>query len=68
MKGLFKFAIGIGIGTALGALAYVVLTSEDEQGLVHDIKTLANEVIEAGQQAAESKRSELEKELGVKLG
>ena len=67
MKGLLKFAAGIGIGAAIGAVTYLALTSEDDQGIVHDMKTLLVEAIEAGREAAESKRNELEAELGIKL-
>ena len=67
MKGLLKFTSGIGMGIALGALGYLILTSEDEEGLVHDLKAFFKDVVEEGRTAAESRRKELEEELGIKL-
>lgn len=67
MKGFFKFATGIGLGAAIGAIAYFILTSEDEDGITHDLKTVLNEIVKSGREAAETKRSELESELGIKL-
>lgn len=64
MKGLLKFIGGLALGAAVGAGAYLVLTNEDEEGVIHDLKMLVNEVLEAGKEAAQTRRAELERELG----
>lgn len=66
MKGFLKFTSGIGLGIALGAIGYLVMTSEDEEGIVHDLKVFIKDVIEEGRSAADSRRKELEAELGIK--
>ncbi|NOX62799.1 MAG: hypothetical protein GXP42_12765 [Chloroflexi bacterium] len=63
MTSFLKFIGGAALGAAIGAGVYFVLTSEREEGLVHDFKALVNEVIEGGKRAAEQRRIELEMEL-----
>lgn len=67
MKGFLKFTSGIGLGIVLGAIGYLVMTSEDEEGIVHDLKVFLKDVAKEGRSAAESRRKELEEELGIKL-
>lgn len=68
MKGLLKFIGGLALGAAVGAGVYFVLTNEDEEGVAHDLKMLVNDVLEEGKQAAQARRVELERELGVQSG
>lgn len=62
MKTLFKLVLFAAVGAAI----YFVVTSEDEEGLDHDIKALVNEVVTEGKKAAEQRRTELETELGYR--
>lgn len=64
MSSIFKFMGGIILGTALGAGIYVVVTQDNEDGIIAGAKSFVNNVIAEGKQAAETKRTELETELG----
>jgi hypothetical protein len=66
MSYFLKFVGGILVGAALGAGVYVVLTRKNETGLIAEAKTLLNNIVEEGKQAAETRRIELEAELGQK--
>lgn len=68
MSSILKFMGGILLGSALGAGSYVVLTQDNENGLIAEIKSFVNNVVDQGQQAAEAKRTELEIELGQTPG
>ena len=63
MSSFLKFIGGAALGAAIGAGVYFALTSDHEEGLIHDFKALVNEVIEEGKRAAEQRRMELEMEL-----
>ena len=67
MSHLLKFVGGIVLGAALGAGVYVVLTREDDTGLIAQAKLFVNDVAEEGRRAAEARRKELEVELGQKV-
>ncbi len=64
MNGLVKLVSGLVIGTAIGVGIYLILTQDSEEGLVHDVKSLANQALEEGKRAASDKRQQLEIELG----
>jgi hypothetical protein len=64
VNGLLKLIGGLVIGTAIGVGLYLILTQDSEEGLVHDMKSLANQAVEEGKRAASEKRQQLEIELG----
>ena len=64
MKGLLKLVGGIMIGAAIGAGVYLLMTNESEEGVVADVKSIVNDAIEQGKQAADTRRTELQIELG----
>ncbi len=64
---LVKFFGGVALGAAVGAGIYLVLSSEDEEGVIHGVKETVNRAIEEGRRAAEQRRRELELELGFTL-
>ncbi len=64
---LVKFFGGVALGAAVGAGIYLVLSSEDEEGVIHGVKETVNRAIEEGRRAAEQRRRELELELGFAL-
>lgn len=68
MKFLIKLLGGVVVGAAAGVGAYLLLTSEDEEGFVADLKSLVNDVVAEGKRAAELRRLELETELGQRPG
>ncbi|RME46080.1 MAG: hypothetical protein D6791_09175 [Chloroflexi bacterium] len=63
MKGLLQVLGGVTLGAALGAGIYLLLTNEEDEGFLSDLKSLLDEVIEEGKRAAEQRRLELEQEL-----
>jgi len=64
MSPILKFMGGILLGSAMGAGIYVVLTQDNENGLIAGAKAFVNNVVEEGNQAAAMRRTELEIELG----
>lgn len=64
MKGLFKLLAGLAIGAAVGAGIYLVLSQDNDEGFVSDMKQLAQKVVDEGKLAAEQRRREMEVELG----
>ena len=66
MSAILKFMGGLVVGAALGVGTYVVLTQDNEEGLIGDAKAFLNNAVEQGKQAAETRRSELQIELGQK--
>ncbi len=62
-----KFFGGVLLGAAVGAGIYFVVTSDDEQGVVHHIKERVRFALEEGRRAMEARRQELEQELGFSL-
>ncbi|MCO6450183.1 MAG: hypothetical protein J5I90_05285 [Caldilineales bacterium] len=63
MNGFLKLVGGLIIGAAAGTAIYLALTSDDEEGFIHDMKTLANDVVSDGRRAASERRMTLEREL-----
>ena len=63
MNGLLKLIGGVLLGAAAGAAVYLTLTSDDEEGIVHDMKALVDDVINDGKRSAAERRAELEREL-----
>lgn len=64
MKTLLKLIGGLAIGAAIGTGIYLLLSRNEEEGVVHDVKMLVNDAIEEGKRAAESRREQLQVELG----
>ncbi len=64
---LIKFFGGVALGAVVGAGVYLVISSEDEEGVVHGVKEAVNRALEEGRRAAELRRRELELELGFPL-
>lgn len=63
MSKLLKFLGGVAFGAAIGAGVYLVLTQEDETGLLSDVKAVIANAVEEGKQAAQEQRRLLEQEL-----
>ncbi len=63
MKGMLKLVSGMVMGAAIGASIYLLLSNENDEGVISDVKYLVNEVLEEGRQAAAARRVELEIEL-----
>jgi len=63
MSKLLKFLGGVALGAAIGAGVYLVLTQEDENGLLSDVKSIVEKALEEGKQAAQEQRRLLEQEL-----
>ena len=64
MSGFLKFLGGVTVLGAIGIGVYLVLTDQKEEGLAHDIKAAAKEIVDEGKKAAEQRRLELQTELG----
>ena len=64
MSPILKFLGGIILGSALGAGIYVVFTQDNKIGIIDGAKAFVNNIVEEGKQAAETRRTELEIELG----
>jgi len=64
MSPILKFIGGVFGGAALGAGIYVVLTRDNDNGIIDDAKQFLNNVAEQGKQAAQARRKELQTELG----
>ncbi len=63
MKGMLKLVSGMVMGAAIGASVYMLLSNENDEGVISDVKNLVNEVLDEGRQAAAARRIELETEL-----
>ncbi|RUA18279.1 MAG: hypothetical protein DSY55_00450 [Clostridia bacterium] len=63
MSKLLKFMGGVAFGAALGVGVYLVLTQEDETGVLSDVKAIIANAVEEGKQAAQAQRRLLEQEL-----
>ena len=63
MSNLIKFVGGLVLGAAIGTGVYMLFTNDSEEGIIHDVKMIANDAISQGKQAAEARRVELENEL-----
>ena len=64
MSPIIKFMGGFLLGAALGAGVYVLITRDNEDGIIGSAKTFMNNVVAEGKQAAEMRRTELQIELG----
>lgn len=63
MSGFLKFLGGLTVLAAVGIGVYKILTNEQEEGLAHDIKVAAKEIVDEGKRAADQRRIDLQAEL-----
>ena len=63
MSSIVKFFGGLILGAAVGTGVYLIFTKDSEDGVINDVKMIANDAILQGKQAAEARRIELENEL-----
>ncbi len=66
MSPIIKFMGGFLMGAALGAGVYVLITRDNEDGIIGNAKTFIDKAVAEGKQAAEMRRTELQIELGGK--
>lgn len=60
LKSLFKFAVGLAIGAAVGAAAARMLAPASGEELIEQARSYRDQVIQAGKEAEEQRRIELE--------
>jgi len=66
MSPVVKLMGGFLLGAALGSGIYVLLTQDNDVGIIGNAKTFMNKVVAEGKQAADIRRTELQIELGQK--
>ncbi len=64
MSPVLKIMGGLILGAALGAGTYILLTQDNDEGIVSGAKAFFNNVVDQGKLAAKERRSELKIELG----
>lgn len=63
LKGLFQFTLGVALGAAVGLVAARLLAPASGDEIVQGIRDYRDEVIQAGKEAEEQRRIELESRL-----
>lgn len=64
MSPVLKLMGGLILGAALGAGTYILVTQNNEDGIINGAKVFFDNVVDQGKLAAKERRSELKIELG----
>lgn len=63
LKGLFNFTLGVALGAAVGLVAARLLAPASSEEMVQSLREYRDGVIQAGKEAEERRRIELESRL-----
>lgn len=63
LKGLFNFTLGVALGAAVGLVAARLLAPASGEEMVQSLREYRDGVIQAGKEAEEQRRIELESRL-----